>query len=60
MLIFFTLFRHFAGSTAEGLEVVYSGDVFETLQAVMTTNDTVRYRVYQVGKTTFTILAVKL
>ena len=41
-----------AGSSASvgGLEMVYSGDVFETLQTVMATDDTIRYRVYQVGE----------
>ena len=51
VFFFFYLSHHFAGGIAGGLEVVYSGDVFETLQTVMATNDTVRYRVYQVGKT---------
>ncbi|XP_076455116.1 26S proteasome non-ATPase regulatory subunit 5-like [Babylonia areolata] len=35
------------GSTERGVQTVYSGDVFDTLQAVMAKDDTVRYRVYQ-------------
>ncbi|KAK7495734.1 hypothetical protein BaRGS_00012954 [Batillaria attramentaria] len=37
------------GSTAAGLEAVYSGPVFERLQNVMSKSDTVRYRVFQMA-----------
>ncbi|XP_070175787.1 26S proteasome non-ATPase regulatory subunit 5-like isoform X2 [Littorina saxatilis] len=35
------------GETPGGLGALYSGPIFETLQAVMAKDDTVRYRVYQ-------------
>ncbi|KAL8569588.1 hypothetical protein ACOMHN_044726 [Nucella lapillus] len=41
-----SIFVHL-GSTETGLETVYSGDVFNTLQTIMAKDDTVRYRVYQ-------------
>lgn len=46
---FKNLFLLSEGGSTVGLETIYSGDVFEMLQQIMSKDDTLRYRVYKVN-----------